>query len=84
VIPWPVRPMFHARDRRGTRLLLAFHLEERFLFPEIMRTCKEGYTLCAMLAKQHAFVDGQEGLRIESMHGISASKLTQPSDCPLT
>ncbi|KAF8879457.1 hypothetical protein BD779DRAFT_1676369 [Infundibulicybe gibba] len=53
-VPWPFRPMYRVRDVVGRELLVAFHLEDRVLFPHyfadgqvgIRVEAEEMFTIC--------------------------------------
>lgn len=71
VIPWPARPMFHVKDVIGNdELLVSFNCDERYMFPTITEACKVGSTICIMYANSHRFMDGQVGIRVESLETI--------------
>ncbi|TFK38409.1 hypothetical protein BDQ12DRAFT_666141 [Crucibulum laeve] len=85
-VPWPVRPMYNVKDANGQVLLVAFHLEDRSLFPKIISDFKIGYTIAFMNEEGHRFMDGQIGVRVEkisdSLNGVNPSTMCPVCDNP--
>ncbi|KAJ7066225.1 hypothetical protein C8F01DRAFT_696605 [Mycena amicta] len=69
-LEWPVRPMYRVTDRAGEEYLVAFHLDDRSVFPAILEKCVVGHTMCIMYAIQHHFFDGQVGVRVEEERSV--------------
>eukprot|EP01056_Protomagalhaensia_sp_Gyna25_P005966 Protomagalhaensia_sp_Gyna_25__5965@NODE_923_length_2416_cov_111_399663_g729_i0_p2_GENE_NODE_923_length_2416_cov_111_399663_g729_i0NODE_923_length_2416_cov_111_399663_g729_i0_p2_ORF_typecomplete_len185_score22_87zfMYND/PF01753_18/2_1e08Ribosomal_L40e/PF01020_17/0_24_NODE_923_length_2416_cov_111_399663_g729_i016312185 len=70
-------------DRHGVPVPVIFHTDCRGL--ELIPLCIEGHTLAVMYAETHYFLDGSQGLRIESLESVkiiplSMGNLLQLSD----
>ncbi|KAF8242921.1 hypothetical protein K440DRAFT_606838 [Wilcoxina mikolae CBS 423.85] len=64
IIPWPLRLSLHLKDKDGTESHVAFYDKSRGDI--FVNQCKPGHTMAFLYPENHAFMDGQIGLRIEA------------------
>ncbi|KAJ3769199.1 hypothetical protein FB446DRAFT_791617 [Lentinula raphanica] len=67
---WPVRPVYKVKDLSGRQYLVSFYFDDQSLFPDVMKKCKVGSTLCIMYAERHEFMDGNEGVKISQPDAV--------------
>ncbi|KAJ3746855.1 hypothetical protein DFH05DRAFT_1395421, partial [Lentinula detonsa] len=69
--PWPMRPMYTAKDITGRTFLVSFHFDDRTLYPKVLKEGLVGSTICVMYADFHHFFDGQDGVRLEEPKSVT-------------
>ncbi|KAJ3711693.1 hypothetical protein C8R42DRAFT_688313 [Lentinula raphanica] len=74
--PWPIRPMFKAKDSTGVTFLVSFNFDDTNLFARVLKKGLVGRTICVMYARFHAFADGQVGVRLEEPKDVKILPLS--------
>ncbi|KAK2033374.1 hypothetical protein LX32DRAFT_635307 [Colletotrichum zoysiae] len=75
----PIRVRLVVRDRENQSFVVAFYPDnsDRPKLNSLARKLKVGYTIAIVYPRQHQFMDGTEGVRVEDLHTchVIAAKL---------